>query len=294
MSATQPVGGVTTRHEFVMKGWTKALVSADHFCRLQTSTSNRQPNGHDHGKVPEPTARAEVWREVFLPASLTPPAEECTGAIRSFCPNCCLLRSVGWDPTAATQGGQKSKGWPQDRLSLGMGRGWRDSSRGFTTALWAPPPISGKRHRRETPRQGYTTTTAYTRNHWNSFILSLFLASRVHMCAVSDRCVCHRFNRSGCGVRPTGRLCTLRACRRALLRSFSVAFFSLAHCVTECVLQFFMAQWFPARLCSAAGALRRAQQHETRKSPGTSFSEFSSQSFTEQHGNAYGSSFPCQ
>ena len=42
-----------------------------------------------------------------------------------------------------------------------------------------------------------------------------------------------------------------------------------------------MAQWFPARLCSAAGALRRAQQHEMRKSPGTSFSEFSFQRFSE-------------
>ena len=41
MSATQPVGGVTTRHEFMVNGWTKALFSADPFCRLETSTSNR-------------------------------------------------------------------------------------------------------------------------------------------------------------------------------------------------------------------------------------------------------------
>ena len=27
-------------------------------------------------------------------------------------------------------------------------------------------------------------------------------------------------------------------------RPFSVTFFSLAHCVTECVLQFFRARWF--------------------------------------------------
>ena len=82
-----------------------------------------------------------------------------------------------------------------------MGRDWRDSSRGFTTAFWAVLSLSGKRHRRETLRQGYTTTTAYTRNHWNSFILSLFtaqctsVASRVHMCAVSDWCVCSRFKK---------------------------------------------------------------------------------------------------
>ena len=93
MSTTQAVGGVMTRHEFVVNGWTKALVSADPFCRLQTRISNRQPNGHDHGKAPAPTARAEVWGEVCLPASLRPPAEEeCTGAFRSFSPNCCLVR----------------------------------------------------------------------------------------------------------------------------------------------------------------------------------------------------------
>ena len=109
---------VTTSHEFVVNGWIKALVSAEPFCRLETSTSNSQPNGHDHGKVPEPTARAEVWSEVCLPASLTPPAEEeCTGAFRSFGPNCCLVRSVGQDLAAATQGGRKSKGWTQDRFS---------------------------------------------------------------------------------------------------------------------------------------------------------------------------------
>ena len=119
MSATQPVGGVTTRHEFVVNGWTKALVSADPFCRLQTRTANRQLNGHDHGNVPAPTARAEVWSELILPASLTPPAEEeCTGAFRSFDPNRCLVRFVGQDLAAATQGSWRSKGWPQDRLSL--------------------------------------------------------------------------------------------------------------------------------------------------------------------------------
>ena len=123
MSATQPVGGVMTRHEFVVNGWTKALVSADPFCRLQTRTSTRQLNGHDHGKVPAPTARAEVEGEVCLPARLTPPAEECTGAFRSFCLTCCLVRSVGWDRAAATQGGRRSKGWPQDRFSSGRGRG---------------------------------------------------------------------------------------------------------------------------------------------------------------------------
>ena len=121
-----------------MNGWIKALVSADPFCRLQTRTSNRQLNGHDHGKAPAPTARAEVWGEVCLPARPTPPAEECTGAFRSFCPNCCMVRSVGRDRAAVTQGGRRSKRWPQDRLSWGMGRGWRDSSRSFTTDLWAP------------------------------------------------------------------------------------------------------------------------------------------------------------
>ena len=56
-------------------------------------------------------------------ASFAPPAEEeCTGAFRSFCPNCCLVRSVGRDPEAAMQGGRKSKGWPQDRFSSGMSR----------------------------------------------------------------------------------------------------------------------------------------------------------------------------
>ena len=90
------MGGVTKGHEFALNGWIKALVSADPLCRLETSTSNRQPNGHDHGKVPEPTARAEVWNEVFLPACLTPPAEEeRTRAIRSFCPTCSLVRSMG-------------------------------------------------------------------------------------------------------------------------------------------------------------------------------------------------------
>ena len=122
MSATQPVGGVTTSHEFVVNGWIKALVSADPFCRLETSTSTLQPNGHDHGKVPGAMARAEVWREEFLPASPTPPAEECKGAFRSSCPNCCLVKSVGLDAAAATQGGRKSKGWPKDRFSSGMCR----------------------------------------------------------------------------------------------------------------------------------------------------------------------------
>ena len=52
-------------------------------------------------------------------------------------------------------------------------------------------------------------------------MLSLFptqctsVASRVHMCAVSDWCVCSRFKSSGCGVRPTGGLFPLRARRRA-------------------------------------------------------------------------------
>ena len=55
MSPTQPVGGgVTTRHEFVVNGWIKAFVSADPFCRLETSTSTRQPNGHDYGKPAVP------------------------------------------------------------------------------------------------------------------------------------------------------------------------------------------------------------------------------------------------
>ena len=120
-----------------------------------------------------PAAGAEVWREVFLSASFTPPAEECTGAFRSFCPNCCLVRSVGRDPEAAMQGGRNSKGWPQDRFSSGMSRA-RETA---LAALRLPcvdstRPFLGKRHRRETPRQGYTTTTAHTRNDWNSFMLS--------------------------------------------------------------------------------------------------------------------------
>ena len=164
-------------------------------------------------------------------------------------------------------------------------------------------PFLGKRYRRETPRQGYTTTTAHRRNHWNSFMLSLFttqctsMASRVHMCAVSDWCVCSRFKK-GWLRRPFYRRTLPLACssagtwtRRVYLtsqvrmpreyffmnekhfrllflqrnfflfrfRPFSVAFFSLAHFLTECVLHFFMDQWFSARLCSAAGALRRAQ-----------------------------------
>ena len=186
-------GQVTTSHEFVVNGWIKALVSAEPFCRLETSTSNRQPNGHDHGKVPEPTARAEVWSEVFLPASLTPPAEkECTGAFRSFGPNCCLVRSVGQDLAAATQGGRTSKGWTQDRFSSRMGRARETALAALRRPCGLHRPFLGKRHRRETPRQSYTTTTAHRRNHWNSFMLSLFtaqctsVASRVHMCAVSD------------------------------------------------------------------------------------------------------------
>ena len=117
---------MTTSHEVVVNGWIKALVSADPFCRLETSTSNSVEGSavaNDWGRSPEPTARAEVWREVFLSASFTPPAEEeCTGVFRSFGPNCCMVRSAGQGPAAATKGGRKSKGWPQDRLSLGRGR----------------------------------------------------------------------------------------------------------------------------------------------------------------------------
>ena len=76
-------------------------------------------------------------------------------------------------------------------------------------------------------------------------------------------------------------------------RPFCVTFFSLAHFVTECVLQLFMAQWFPAIPFSEFGALRGAQQHEPRKTPRTSFNEVSSQRFTEQLGNAQESSLPC-
>ena len=183
-------GRVMTSHEFVVNGWIKALVSADPFCRPETSTSNRQPNGHDHGKVPEPTARAEVWSEVFLPASLTPPAEEkCTGVFRSFGPNCCMVKSAGQGLAAATQESRKSKGWPQDRLSLGRGRAGETALAALRRPSGLHCPFLGKRHRRDTPRQGYTTNTAHRRNHWNSFMLSLFTtqytsvaSSRAHVC----------------------------------------------------------------------------------------------------------------
>ena len=121
---------------------------------------------------------------------------------RSFGPNCCIVRSAGQGPAAATQGGRKSKGWPQDRFCLGREAGLeRQLSRLYDGLAGSTVPFCGKRYRRETPRQGYTTTTAHRRNHWNSFFLSLFTAqctsaaSRVHMCAVSDWCVCSRFKK---------------------------------------------------------------------------------------------------
>ena len=139
---------------------------------------------------------------MFLPASLTPPCEEeCKGVFRSFGPNCCMVRSAGQGPAAATQGGRKSKGWPQDRFSLGRGRAGETALAGLRRPCGLHCPFLGKRHRRETPRQGYTTATAHTRNHWNSFMLSLFtaqcmsVASCVHKCAVSDWCVCSRFKK---------------------------------------------------------------------------------------------------
>ena len=168
MSATQPVGGVTTRPEFVVKECSKALVSVDPFCRLQTRTSNRQLNGHDHGKAPAPTARAEVWgRSVSSPACLTPPAEECPGAFRSFCPNCCLVRSVGQDLAAATQGGRRSKGWPQDRLSFE----WAGAGETALGALRRPSGLycrslekdtDVKRSDRATPQPQHTHATTGT------------------------------------------------------------------------------------------------------------------------------------
>ena len=179
-----------------MNGWTKALVSADPFCRLETSTSNSVEGSavaSDWGRSPEPTARAEVWAKC-VSQHVSHHLLKRSAQVRSTlcCPNCCMGGQWARVSAAATQGGRRSKGWPQDRLSVGRGRARETALAALRRPSGLHCPFLGKRHRRETPRQGYTTTTAHTRNHWNSFMLSIFttqctsVASRVHMCAVSD------------------------------------------------------------------------------------------------------------
>ena len=190
MSATQPEGGVTTGHEFVVNGWIRIFVSADPFCSLETSTSNRQPNGHDHGKVSAPMSRAEVWSEVFLPACLTPPSEvECAGAFRSFCPNCCIVRSVDQDLAAATQGGRRSKGWPQDRLSLGRGRAGETAHGGLRrpSGLYCPfldKDTDVKSSDKATTQPQHTHATTGTRSscHYSPHNARAWRLARAHVC----------------------------------------------------------------------------------------------------------------
>ena len=167
-------------------------------------------------QCPRPAAAAEVWREVFLSASFTPPAEECTGAFRSFCPNCCLVRSVGQDPEAAMQGGRKSKGWPHDRFSSGMSRARETALAALrrTVPFWEKD-TDVRRPDRATPQPQHTRATTGTPSCCHHSPHNARAWRLACMCAVSDWCVCSRFKSSGCGVRPTGGLFPLRAFRRA-------------------------------------------------------------------------------
>ena len=78
-------------------------------------------------------------------------------------------------------------------------------------------------------------------------------------------------------------------------RPFSVTFFSLAHFVTECVLQFFMAQWFPATYFFQKSALSEEHSSTNRGKRQEHLSTKSRlKKFTEQLGNAQESSLPCR
>ena len=149
MSATQPVGGVMTSHEFVVNGWTKTLVSADPFCRLEASTSNRVDGVSRGERLGTNTRTYGQSRRVGRSASPSKSHTTFGRGVRRCVPLFWskLLYGEVSGPGSSSRDARRSEeqGMATRSSLLGERQGWRDSSRGFTTAFWALLSLSGKK-----------------------------------------------------------------------------------------------------------------------------------------------------